>query len=186
MKRMLFLVCSCAATAALWGCGPMQTVMPVRLDGDGQEKVDEAWDKALTPINHIDHSTMLDAFLVSHAYQVGVDKLSFHSEKQVAAGTVVMDIQYDRKRPHDDRFEVRIYDATAQLLRQETYHRKEIEDANQDLFVRSKQLEQAEHAGNATPEELKKLQALKARMEAVSAIFPKDEHDAPKDEGKKP
>lgn len=185
MKRLLLLGCF-AAAGALCGCGPMQMPMPVRLDDEGQKKIDQAWDKALTPVDRFDHVAMLDAFLVTHAYQVGVDKLTFHSEKKAAAGTVVMDIRYDRLRPEDDRFEVQIYDPSQKLLRQETYYRQEIEGAYRDLFVRPTELEAAEHNGTATPEQLKELAALKARMDAVTAVFPKDEKPDSKEEGKKP
>jgi hypothetical protein len=179
MKRLVLLGCFAAAVC---GCGPMQLPMPVRLDEKGQKQIDEAWDKALTPIDRFDHAAMLDAFLISHAYQVGVDKLSFHSEKKTATGMVVMEIHYDRSLPEEDRFEVRIYDSSQKLLRLEAYSRQEIEDDNQELFVESTMLDQAERDGRATPEQSKRLAALKARMEAVQAVFPKDEN---KEEGKK-
>ena len=132
MKRHLLLGCFVAAVA-LCGCGPMQMPMPVRLNEEEQKNIDQAWDKALTPVDRLDHVAMLDAFLITHAYQVGVDKLTFHSEKKVAAGMVVMDIQYDRLKPGDDRFEVRVYDPSQKLLRQETYYRQEVEGAYQEL-----------------------------------------------------
>lgn len=184
MKRLLLL--GCLAAAALCGCGPLQSPMPVRLDDQGQKDLDQAWDKALTPVDHFDHAAMLDAFLVSQAYQVGVDKLTFHSEKKVAAGTVVMDIQFDRST-NEDRFAVKVVDPAQKLLRQETYYREEVEKAYQDLFVRCEQLRQAEHNGTATPEQLKELAALKARVDAVAAVFPKDKKpDAKEEEAKKP
>ncbi|HVS40052.1 MAG TPA: hypothetical protein VMS17_31120 [Gemmataceae bacterium] len=180
MKRFAWLVGFCAL--ALCGCGPMQMPMPVRLDDENQKQIDEAWNKALTPIDHFDHQAMLDAFLISHAYQVGVDKLSFHSEKMTATGLVVMEIHFDRSLPAEDRFEVRIYDAALKLLRLEAYSRQEIEREYRELFVDCTTLEQAERDGSATPEQSKRLAALKARMEAVEAVFPKDE---PKKEDRK-
>jgi hypothetical protein len=184
MKRLLLLGC-CAAATVFCGCGPMQMPMPVRLDDKAQKKIDESWDKALTPLDRFDHAAMLDAFLLSHAYQLGVDKLTFHSEKKVAAGTVVMDIQYERLGGQD-RFEVKIYDPAQKLLRQETYYREEVESAYQDLFVRCAVLEQVERDGHATPEQQKELAALKARMDAVAAVFPEDKKPDAKEEDKKP
>ena len=92
MKRHLLLGCFVAAVAHL-RLRSMQMPMPVRLNEEEQKNIDQAWDKALTPVDRLDHVAMLDAFLITHAYQVGVDKLTFHSEKKVAAGMVVMDIR---------------------------------------------------------------------------------------------
>src|SRR6516165_6213306 len=126
MKRLLFLLV-CAAAAGLVGCGPMRMPMPPRLDDQSQQSIDQSWDKVLTPVDHLKHQPLLDFLLVSQAYQLGVDKLTFHSEKKVKAGTVVMDIDFDRLKPDKDRFEVKVYDPARKLLRQETYGRKEIE-----------------------------------------------------------
>jgi hypothetical protein len=160
----------------------MQMPMPVRLGDDSQKDLDQSWNKALTPIERFDHPALLDAFLLTQAYQVGVDKLTFRSEKKVAMGRVVMEIEYDRLKPDEDRFEVKIYDLVGKLLREERYGRKEVEDANHDLFVREKHLEITVKGGGATPAEIKELAALQARMDAVTAVFPKDEKNAP--EGK--
>ena len=164
----------------------MQTPMPVRLDAENQKKIDEAWDKALTPIDRFDHVAMLDAFLITHAYQVGVDKLTFHSEKKVAAGSVVMDIHYDRMTPGDDRFEVRIYDPSQKLLRQETYYRQEIEGAVPGAFrpVRS-----IEDGGTRRPCDAGAAQGAggaEAHEEAVAAVFPEDKKPAPRERKRNP
>ncbi len=184
MKRLFSLYGCCLATVLLYGCGPMQMPMPVRLDDEGQKNLDQSWDKALTPVGRFDHPTLLDAFLLTQAYQVGVDKLSFRSEKKVAVGTVVMEIEYDRLKPGEDRFEVKLYDLAGKLLREELYNRQEVEGANQDLLVRPKFLQQAVNDGRATPAEVKELAALQARMDVVAAVFSKDEQKAP--EGKDP
>jgi|SRR5665213_1292121 len=184
MKRFLSLLCCGVATVLLYGCGPMQMPMPVRLDDEGQKNLDQNWDEALTPVGRFNHPALLDAFLLTQAYQIGVDKLSFRSEKKVSLGTVVMEIEYDRLKPGEDRFEVKIYDLVGKLLREERYGRKEVEDANHDLFVRERDLETIVKRGGATPAEVKELAALQARMEAVAAVFPKDDKNAP--EGKDP
>jgi hypothetical protein len=163
----------------------MQMPMPVRLGDDSQKDLDQSWDKAFTPVERFNHPTLLDAFLLTHAYQIGVDKLSFRSEKKVAVRTVVMTIEYDRLKPDEDRFEVKIYDLVGKLLREERYDRKEVEDANHDLFRRANDLQTIVNGGGATPAEVKELAALQARMNAVTAVFPKDEKNAPKGDEKK-
>jgi hypothetical protein len=180
MKRLMPLLYCCVATALLYGCGPMQMPMPVRLNDEDQKKSEQSWDKALTPVERFNHPALLDAFLLTQAYQLGVDKLTFHSEKKVAVGTVVMEIEYDRLKPGEDRFEVKIYDLAGKLLRQERYNRQEVEGANHDLFVRLDDLQRNVNNGRATPAEVKELAALQARMDAVTAVFPKNEKDSPK------
>ena len=186
MKRFVAMLCCCAAIAVPCGCGPMQMPMPVRLDDEGQKNITKSWDQALTPVGRFDHPGLLDAFLVTQAYQVGVDKLSFHSEKKVALGTVIMDIEYDQRKPDGDRFEVKLVDPAGQLLREETYYREEVERANDELFRQANELRRKAADGRATPAEIKELAALQARIDAVTAVFPKDEKHDPKAEAKKP
>jgi hypothetical protein len=186
MSRLPPLLCCCAALAAFCGCGPMQMPMPVRLDEDGQKSVDQSWDRALTPVDLLDHQAMLDVFLISQAYQAGVDRLSFRSEKKVAAGTVVMQIEYDRLRPDEDRFEVRLYDPAERLLRQEVYRRKEIEDTYKNLFVRFEELRRKANNGQATPAEALELAELRARRDAIERLFPDSKERAAGGNEKKP
>jgi hypothetical protein len=184
MNHLRSLLCLCIA-AALAGCGPMQIPMPVRLDDEQQKKINESWDKALTPVGRLDHPSLLDVMLSTQAYHFGVDKLTFRSEKRVTAGTVVMEIEYDRRLPGQDRFEVKLYDVPGQLVRQEIYGRQEINDAYAELFVRYAQLQQAVDAGNATPADVNDLARIQARRDAVAAIFPEMKEDRPKEaEGK--
>jgi hypothetical protein len=186
MKRIILFLCCSVATVLLYGCGPMQMPMPVRLDDEGQKNLDQSWDKALTPVNRFDHPTLLDAFLLTQAYQVGVDKLSFHSEKNVELGTVIMDIEYDRRKPDGDRFEVKLVDPAGKLLREETYYREEVVRANDELFKQDSDLQRAVAEGRATPAQVKELAALQARIDAVTAIFPKDDPNALKVKEKQP
>jgi hypothetical protein len=179
MNRFLFLLSCCTLATGLSGCGPMQLPMPVRLDADGQKAIDESWDKVLSPVDRLDHESLLDLFLCTQAYQTGVDKLVFRSEKKVAVGLVVMEIVYDRLKPDEDRFEMKVYDPKQHLLRHEVYGRKQVEDAYRALFVEYEQLRQAVDAGGATPEETKRLAVLKARRDAIEPLFP-----APKAPGK--
>jgi hypothetical protein len=156
----------------------MQVPMPIRLDAEGQKNTDQSWDKALSPVDLLDH---LDVFLCTQAYQAGVDKLAFRSEKKFAVGTVVMEIAYDRLKPDEDRFEVKVYDPKEKLLRHEVYRRKEIEAAYRALFVEHEQLRQAVDAGRATPEQIRLLAGLKARRKVVESLFPSPKEPAKQD-----
>jgi hypothetical protein len=153
--------------------------MPVRLDDEGQKSVDQSWDKALDPIDRLAHQPLLDVLLSTQAYQIGVDRLTFRSEKKVAAGKVVMEIDYDRLKPDQDRFELKVYDPAGKLLRQERYRRAEVEETYQDLFVRYQELRRKVDGGQATPDEIKLHAKLKGRRDAIDALFPKDKDKKP-------
>ncbi len=168
-------VLSCAVVLACFsGCGPMRgpSPLPERLDEQGQKSIDESWNQALSPVTHLDHKALLDGLLVTQAYQFGVDKMLFRSEKKFAGGTVVMELEFDRQKPEQDRLEVNIFDANQVRVRQEKYKRDEIEKSVQDLFTRHGELQTKVNNGQATPEEAKELGQLNARHEAIAKIFP--------------
>src|ERR1700733_4859686 len=96
MKRLGVLLGVCGIFAALTGCGPLRTPMPVRLDNEEQKKIDESWNKAFAELDQINHQQLLDIFVGTGAYQLGVDKLHLRSEKRTAGGLVVMEINFDR------------------------------------------------------------------------------------------
>jgi hypothetical protein len=158
---------------AMTGCGPLQAPMPARPDADVQKQIDEAWDKALGPVDRFDHQTLLDLLMFCKAYEVGVDKLTFRSEKRVAVGKVVMEITYDRFAPAEDRFEIQILDPVGRPLRKERYGRADVEKTYQELFVESEQLRRHKEQGAATPVEVRKLAQYEARLRAIEAVFPK-------------
>src|SRR5580704_11271686 len=64
---------------ALGGCGPLSSPMPPRLNDNDQKEADESWNSAFTPADRLDRQTLMDAFLVSQAYQTGVDRLTMRS-----------------------------------------------------------------------------------------------------------
>ncbi len=112
----------------------MQMPMAVRVGADAQKKIDQTWDKALTPVHRFDHQGLLDFFFLTQAYQAGVNKLTFRSEKKVSLGMVVMEIEYDRLKPDEDRFEAKLYDPAGNLLRQKRKQpSKRVESSNRDL-----------------------------------------------------
>src|SRR5450755_4458451 len=97
--RNLFVTALALSIIPLIGCGPMGNgPMPARLEADSQKKIDDAWEKALAPVDHLDHQAMLDTMVVTQAFQAGVDRLEFRSEKKFSGGMVVMEIHFDRTK----------------------------------------------------------------------------------------
>lgn len=179
MKLSSPVLCSALLVLAVVGCGPMQAPMPVRLEGEGQKQFDEAWNDALRPVDRFDHQTVLDFLMVTQAYQMGVDRLTFRSEKKVAVGKVVMEISFDRLRPAEDRFVVQILDDAGQVLRKEEYAREDVERTYRDLFVDHQDLQYKKDRGTITPEEARRLADHDARIKAVEAVFPDPEEKKP-------
>ncbi len=152
MRLHSILLCCCGLGLGLPGCGPMQMPMVQRLDKESQRNADQAWDQALSPLTRFDHQALLDALMISQAYQLGVDKLTFRSEKRFSGGTVIMEIAYDRAAPAKDEFKVTAVDPQGRLLRQESYSRNEVEGTYKELFVRCREL----HAPERNPEDRKR------------------------------
>jgi hypothetical protein len=177
MRTLLSVFALCAL--ALSGCGPMGSgPMPPRLEEAEQKQIDESWDKALTPVDKLDRQALLDALVVSQAYQAGVDKLTFHSEKKCAAGTVVMETHFDRTKPAEDRFDFRIVAADGRVLRQVSYNRQEVETTY-------KELHDPKYDPNRQPphplqgDEARRREDIGKRIEAVLQLFPKRDGEEP-------
>jgi hypothetical protein len=137
--------------------------LPERLEPETQKKIDDAWTEVLTPPNRLGRQDLLDMLVGTFAYQHGVDTLTFRTSKQYAGGTVVMEAQYDRMRPTDDRFEVIVYGLDGKVERHERYTRKEI-DATFDSLFRS------------SPDETDdRNEATNRRWEKILMHFPKPE-----------
>ena len=162
------------------GCGPMQTPLPTRLDDEGQKSVNDAWEKVLERVDRYDNQALLDMLIVTQAYQTGVDKLELRSEKRFSGGIVIMEIRYDRSAPKEDRFEVKVVDAAGKVLREERYEREQIEKTDKVLIREYNFLRDKKARGQASPDELKKLAGIEARLATIEKVFPK-----PKDEAKK-
>jgi hypothetical protein len=147
--------------------------MPPRPDDQSQKAIDASWDKALAPVDRYDSQALLDILLGTQAYQAGVDKLTFRSEKAFAGGTVVMEIGYDRIAPQRDRFVVTVLDRAGKQVRRESYDRPKVETTYCDLFVECERLRRDKEQGRATPEELQKLAGYEARRAVIDQAFPK-------------
>jgi hypothetical protein len=168
MKRAVLLLCGTVVFFA--GCGPMQMPMAPLLKEMEQKQIDEAWDKALTPVDKLDRRRWLDALVASRAYEAGVDKLSFHSEKKFSGGLVVMEVVFDRLAPANDYFRVEVFDQAGKRIREESYGREEVEQVYNDLWVNHP----SPVGPGPEPEEVtRKREAFEARWKEIVEIFPK-------------
>lgn len=178
--RVLLLSVLALSLIILVGCGPMGNApLPARLEAEEQKKIDEGWEKALAPVDHLDRQAMLDALIVTQAYQTGVDRLTFRSEKKFSRGLVVMEINFDRAKPDDDRFDVIVQDSNGKELRRLRYTRPEIEatgrDLNHPIFSRQRPAD----APPLDPEDAQKYQEVQKRLAAVENLFPKPDEPKP-------
>lgn len=110
------------------GCGPLQKPMVHRPDDAQQQEIDDTWNRALTPVDKLDRQAWLDLFVGAQAYQLGVDKLMFRSEKALANVRVVMEVHYDRTAPAEDVFLVQVLDDKDNVVRTERYSRQDVEE----------------------------------------------------------
>jgi hypothetical protein len=156
--------------------------MAPRPGAEEQKAIDQAWDNALRPVDRYGHQALLDILLGSRGFEAGVDKLTFRSEKRVAAGTVVMEVHYDRLDPEGDRFEVKVVDRAGKVLRKERYDRKEVEQAYKTLFTDYQRLRWQKGQGNLSPEDARRLAEVEARRKVMEEAFPKFEDKKDKKE----
>src|SRR5438874_9852101 len=116
----------CLALLLLPGCSPLGFPMPMRLDPQGQQQVDSAWNAMLTPLNRLDRQTVLDCVVIMQLYQFGVDRFTARSEKQTSAGKVEMTIAFDRQKPEADQFAIRVVGPWGGTHRYEKWSAKEL------------------------------------------------------------
>ena len=166
--------CGAVVLFALVGCGPVTTPIPPRLDAAGQNQIDTAWEQALTPVNKYDNQALLDLLVTTQAYQFGVDVLSFRSEKKFSVGKVLMEIQFDRAKPAEDRFLVTVLDQAGKTLRKEQYGRQQVETTLTSLNHEVQSLRQKKTDGTATPAEISRLKTIEDRLALVENAVPKD------------
>src|SRR5438874_2341687 len=119
----------CLALLLLPGCSPLGFPMPMRLDPQGQQQVDSAWNAMLTPLNRLDRQTVLDCVVIMQLYQSGVDRFTARSEKQTSAGKVEMTIAFDRRKPEADQFAIRVVGPWGGTHRYERWSAKELFEA---------------------------------------------------------
>lgn len=154
----------------LWlvpACGPMQTPMVPRLDDAEQQQINQSWNKALTPVDRLGRQELLDVLVVTQAYQLGVDRLHFQSEKRFSGGLVVMEVVFDRLQPELDRFVLTVFDPDRKPVRAERFSRADVEQTIADLFTPV-----TEDKPDQQAEQLRKRLGQEGRLAAVREFFP--------------
>jgi len=180
--RNLFSIAVVSMIAAA-GCGPVTSgPLPTPLRDEEQRSVDESWERALTPVDRLEREPLLDALILTQAYQLGVDRLTLRSEKDYSGGKVIMEIHITRKSPVNDRFDMTVLDKSGQVLRQFSYSREEVERVHRELRE-SKYACKDSTEPLANDYEVRKRAEIQARLKAVEQIFPKmDEYGRMVDE----
>jgi hypothetical protein len=113
--------------------------MSLRLSDEDQQKIDAVWNNMLTPVNRVEHETLLDVTVSNWLYQWGVDRLHFVSEKYLPSGKVVMEIDCDRANPAADQFTITVLNDRGQTIRRERYSRAEVDESAKMLWNASKE-----------------------------------------------
>lgn len=162
MYRMIPWV-GVVACCALVGCGPMTGPMPQPLPDDKQKELDDAWTKALTPVDKHDRQQWLDVVVTAYPYQCGVEELHLRSVKKWDGGTVVMEIRTNRATPDDDSITVTVLDKAGKQLRTEKYLRSEVERTTREFEGKRRDGQPLTPAEEA---------AIEARVKRVEAIMP--------------
>jgi hypothetical protein len=184
MKALLSISALAATIFILAGCNPIgPKPMVDRLSDEDHKAITESWNKALTPPDKLDRQAFLDVLIYTQAYQVGVDRLTFRSEKAYSDGTVVMEIHFDRAKPGDDRFEVTIRDKAGKEMRHLVYNRKEVESTFAELSNQNLAQNRGPNDPPLAPDDTKKREDVQKRLAAIEQFFPK--RDEAKDGAKK-
>src|SRR5688500_7980309 len=102
--------------AAVMGCGPMTVPAVRRVTAEEQKMVDQAWENMLSPRERLGRRTLLDCLILMRMHEHGIDRLRLESEKELAAGRVVMEVYFDRKDEAADRMVVSVYDPAWELV----------------------------------------------------------------------
>ena len=90
-----------------------------------------------------------------------------------------MEIQFDRAKPADDRFELRIVGPNDQVLRQLTYTRNEVEETFHELVLTGEgTCKKGPNGQPLTPDEMKSRGEMRQkRIDAVQKLFPTQDDD---------
>jgi len=105
--------------------------MTTLLAEEDQKTFDGMWNNMLTPVNRVDRQTLLDTVNVYMMFQLGVDRLHLTSEKYLASGKVVMEVDCDRASPLTDQFTITVLDERGRTVRRERYSRAEVDESAQ-------------------------------------------------------
>lgn len=163
----LALCCVVVPVFGIIGCGPLPYAQPMgnRLNEESQAEVNAGWERALSPVDRLDRQQWLDVMVLTQAFQAGVDRFEFRSEKDIKDGLVVMEVTFDRASPTADQFRIKVYDDQRKLVRQEAYVREEVDQAIIDLY-------REPHPDNLEAREEFETN-IKPRIDLVESLFPK-------------
>jgi hypothetical protein len=92
-------------------CGPLIVPMVDRLNERWQLEFEQGWKNMIAAGPDLDRQGRLDAMVATFAFQRGIDRLEFRSEKEIDDQPVVMEIRYDRSCPEHDAFDITVFDA---------------------------------------------------------------------------
>jgi hypothetical protein len=116
------------------GChGPLVAPAFRRLEPDDQARVNQMWNNMLSRPDRLDRELLLDVIVAYELHQMGVDRASYHAEKDYAAGTVLMDVKFDREKPMEDWFLIELRGRDGKLIRKEHYSGEEVWSHFNDL-----------------------------------------------------
>lgn len=171
MKRFSHLINAISTIGLLTvvACGPIIVPMGHQLTSDQQKVVDESWQRAIVADEELGRQGWLDLMVRSFAFEYGVDRFHFTSEKQVDDRLVTMEVWFDRERPDDDAFEVTMFDAERKILRKERYSRADVEESIAAMYPQVR-IQPAD--GIVTDEWKKEEERRVARRARVQRIFP--------------
>lgn len=182
MKR-LSLSLNSIATIGLLGvaaCGPIIVPMGSHLTPDQQQVVDQSWQRALAADDELGRQGWLDLMVGSFAFQYGVDRFHFTSEKEVDNRLAVMEVRFNRAQPDDDAFEITVFDGERKILRKERYNRADVEESIAAMY-------DTNASADAQSENWKRLtQDREARRHRIERIFPRPDGADPLYPGDRP
>jgi hypothetical protein len=93
------------------------------------------WNNMLVTPDRLDRELLLDVLLTFEMHEQGVDRATYHAEKDYAGGVVVMEMKYDRLKPLEDWFFVEVFDKQKKSIRKEHYSGEEIWSHYSDTFA---------------------------------------------------
>lgn len=159
--------------------GPMLFPMVDRLDELQQLEVERNWKNLVDAGADLDRQGWLDVMVSTFAFQRGVDRLEFHSEKEIDDRLVVMEVRYDRAQPQKDAFDITIFDEERKILRKESYSREDVEEVILAMY-RAVGTPKSPPPGVETVDDWSQYwKRADARRERVRKLFPISEGNEP-------
>lgn len=157
-------------------CGPLQVPMGRQLDQNQQAAVDAGWQRALEFDDELGRQGWLDMMVGTLAFEHGVDRFHFKSEKEVGARLVVMEVWFDRSKPDDDAFEITVFDDERKIVRKERYTRSDVEESIAVMYQQPETVTPPVGVGQDEWRRLREKQ--EERRARIKLLFPDANDDA--------